>query len=326
MPEAPRSRGGWVKVLAAFAAIYFIWGSTFLAIHVTLEDLPPFFLCAVRLLVAGALLVAWARLRGDGWPRGEEWRNASLVGVLLPAVGNTAVTIGIAHIPSGLVALLVATIPLFVALLSGFGPRAGRPGALAVIGLALGFAGIGLLVGPGLSDARHPDASPLWAMVPIAGSLSWAWGSLWSRSARMPRSPLMATGVGLFAGGAAVALVSVLAGDLARVQPSHVSWRALLALGYLIVFGSVVAFTGYLFLLRKVSPAMVSTYAFVNPVVAMGLGWVFAGEALSPRTLAAAALVIVSVVLITWTQARRAIRTTTAAAGGEAAAPGRRVS
>jgi drug/metabolite transporter (DMT)-like permease len=319
VPEGPRARGWRLKVLAAFAAIYFIWGSTFLAVHVALVQLPPFFLCAVRLLAAGALLVGWARVRGDDWPRGEEWRNASLVGVLLPAVGNTAVTVGIAHIPSGLVALLVATIPLFVALLSAFGPRAGRPGALAVAGLVLGFAGIGLLVGPGLSDARHPDASPLWAMIPVAGSLSWAWGSLWSRGARMPRSPLMATGVGGVAGGAPVAVLSALAGDLARVQPAHVGLPALLALAYLVVFGSVVAFTGYLFLLREVSPATVSTYAFVNPVVAIGLGWAFAGEALSPRTLAAAALVIASVVLITWTQAHRAIRTGVEAARGEAA-------
>ena len=307
-----------MKVLAAFAAIYFIWGSTFLAIHVTLAELPPFFMCAVRLLAAGALLVAWARMRGDGWPRGEEWSNAALVGALLPAAGNTAVTIGIAHIPSGLVALLVATIPLFVALLSAIGPRAGRPGALAVTGLALGFAGIALLVGPGLSDSRHPDASPLWAMIPIAGSLSWAWGSLWSRRARMPRSPLMATGVGLVAGGVLVAVVSVLAGDLSRVQSLRVGAPVLLALAYLVVFGSVVGFTCYLFLLRKVSPATVSTYAFVNPIVAMGLGWVFAGEALSPRMLAAAALVIVSVVLITWTQAHRVIRTRASVAGAEA--------
>ncbi len=308
MAGRPGERGRLAKVLGAFAAIYFVWGSTFLAIHVALADLPPIFMCAVRLLAAGALLVAWARARGDAWPRGQEWRNASLVGVLLPAIGNTSVTVGVAHVPSWLVALLVATIPLWVALLSALGPRAERPGALALAGLALGLAGIALLIGPGLADARHPHGSPLWALVPIAGSFSWAWGSLWSRHARMPRSALMATGVGLVAGGAAVAVVSVLAGDLPHVQASHVGAPALFALAYLIVFGSVIAFTCYLFLLRTVAPATVSTYAFVNPVVAMALGWAFAGEALSPGTLAAAALVIASVVLITWTQAHRALR------------------
>jgi drug/metabolite transporter (DMT)-like permease len=312
--EPPRARGLRLKVLLAFAAIYLIWGSTFLAIHVTLATLPPFLMCAMRLTAAGLLLVGWARTRGDAWPHGREWGNAALVGVLLPAVGNTSVTVGEVHVASGLVALFLASIPLWVALLSAFGPPEGRPGPLAVTGLVLGFGGIALLIGPGLADVSHPHESPLWALVPVGGAFSWAWGTLWSRRVRLPRSPLMATGIGLFVGGALLFALSSVTGDFARVRWAEVGAPAWLALAYLAVFGSVVGFSCFLYLLRTVPPATVSTYAFVNPVVAMALGWAFAGEALPARTLAAAALVIASVVLITWTQARRVMRAAVAEA------------
>lgn len=299
MVERLRERGILARVLVAFACVYFIWGSTFLATRIAVHSLPPLLMCAVRLTSAGLALLVWARATGAAWPRGPELRHAALVGVLLPAIGNGSVTLGVTHVPSGLVALLVATIPLWMALLASFGRDAVRPSAQAVAGLLLGFGGIALLLGPALAHAAHTEFPVLWALFPIGGSLSWAWGSLWSRRVRMPASPLASTGVGMLAGGAFLFAVSGVVGEWARFDPARVTWSSVAALAYLAVFGSVVGFSAYLYLLRYVPPALVATYAFVNPIVAMALGWLFAGETLSARSLAAGALVVVAVALIT---------------------------
>jgi drug/metabolite transporter (DMT)-like permease len=291
-------------VLLAFASIWFVWGSTFLVIRHAIADIPPILMCGLRLTSAGTMLLAWARVRGDAWPRRGEWWNASLVGVLLPGIGNTAVTLGVGHVPSGLVALLVSTIPLWMGLLVSLGPNAEPPGRRAATGLALGFAGIALLIGPGLVTGHDATLSPFWALVPVAGSLSWAWGSLWSRRVALPRSPLVSTGVGLLVSGLALLAVSAAAGDVAGWRPGEVSPRAWASLAYLSVFGSVLGFTAYLYLLGRVAPAKVATYAFVNPIVAMFLGAVFGGETLAARTLLAAAIVLAAVWLITTAGAR----------------------
>jgi drug/metabolite transporter (DMT)-like permease len=297
--ERLRERGLLAKVLIAFACVYFIWGSTFLGIRIAIDSLPPMLMCAVRLLLAGLVLLVWARATGAAWPKGAELRNAAVVGVLLPAIGNGSVTLGITHVPSGLVALLVATIPFWMALFAALGPDAVRPSTQAVGGLLLGFGGIALLFGPSLAHAAHTEFPARWALFPIAGALSWAWGSLWSRRVRMPSSPLASTGVGMLAGGAFLLVVSGALGEFARFEPARVTWASVAALAYLSVFGSVVAFSAYLYLLRYVPPSLVATYAFVNPVVAMALGWLFAHETLSPRSLGAAGLVVVAVALIT---------------------------
>lgn len=294
--ETPRTR---LVRLAAFATIWFVWGSTFLVIRYAIAGIPPLLMCGLRLVIGGVILLAWARLAGGLWPRGIEWRNAALVGLLLPGIGNAAVTIGVAHVPSGIVALLVSTIPLWMALFAWLGAHGDSPGPRAVIGLTLGFAGIALLIGPGLATGHDAVLSPLWSLVPVAGSVSWAWGSLWSRRAAMPASPLMSTGVGLTAAGLALVLVALPAGDFARWHAAATPLSAWAALGYLAVFGSVLGFTAYLYLLRHVAPSVVATYAFVNPIVAMALGVVFAGETLTPRTLTAAAIVLLAVLLIT---------------------------
>ena len=297
MPEhAARER---TLSLLAFASIWFVWGSTFLAIRWAIAGIPPVLMCGLRLLSAGGALLLWARLTGVTWPRGIEWRNAALVGVLLPGVGNVSVTIGVAHVPSGLVALLVSTIPLWMALLSSFGPDAQPPGRQALLGLVLGFAGIALLIGPGLVGGHDAVLSPLWALVPVAGSLSWSWGSLWSRRARLPRSPLMSTGVGLVAAGLGSLLFALAQGDFHKWNAAATPASAWAALAYLAAFGSVLGFSAYLYLLRRHPPSLVATYAFVNPIVAMLLGTLVGGESLSPRTLAAAAVVLAAVLLIT---------------------------
>jgi drug/metabolite transporter (DMT)-like permease len=302
--EELRTRGLLAKVLFAFAAIYFVWGSTFLAIRITIGHIPPLLMCGARLLSAGLVLVAWARATGQPWPRGIEWRNAALVGILLPGIGNSGVTLAETHVPSGLVALLVATIPAWLAVLSAMGPNGVRPSGLTLAGLVAGFAGIALLIGPGLLDARHATIAPGWALIPVGGAFTWAWGTLWSRRVATPSSPLMATGVGLTAGGVLALLAGAAAGEPARFDLAAVTPASLVALAYLSIMGSVVAFTAYLYLLRHVPPGLVATYAFVNPIVAMALGWAFAGEVAGPRTLLAAGMVIVSVVLIVASGAR----------------------
>lgn len=320
MVEALRERGLLAKVLVAFACVYLIWGSTFLGIRIAIQSLPPMLMAAVRLLAAGLLLLAWARVTGAAWPKGEELRNAAIVGVLLPAVGNGAVTLGTTHVPSGLVALMVATIPLWMALFASLGPDPVWPSGRAVLGLVLGLAGIALLLGPALADAAHAEFPALWALIPIAGSVSWSWGSLWSRRVRMPASPLASTGVGMLAGGVFLLAVSGAFGEFGRFHPERVTWASVAALAYLAVFGSVIGFTAYLYLLRVVPPSTVATYAFVNPVVAMTLGWVFAGEQLSSHTLGAAALVVVAVALITSAKPARARRVAPAAGAAPAVA------
>ncbi len=321
MVEALRERGILAKVLVAFAAVYLIWGSTFLGIRIAIESLPPMLMAAARLLAAGLLLLVWARVTGVRWPRGVELRNAALVGLMLPAIGNGAVTLGTTHVPSGLVALMVATIPLWMALFASFGPDAVRPSGRGLAGLVLGFAGIALLLGPALADAAHADFPALWALIPIVGALSWSWGSLWSRRVRMPASPLATTGVGMLVGGVFLLIVSGAAGEFARFDPARVTWASAAALAYLAVFGSVIGFSAYLYLLRTVPPGTVATYAFVNPVVAMALGWVFAHEQLAPRTLGAAGLVIVAVALITSAKPGRPVRAKAVAEPASAPAP-----
>lgn len=283
--------------MASFVAVYLIWGSTYLAIRIALGGLPPLLLCALRQGSAGVIMLVWARARGDAWPRaGVEWRNAAAVGLLLLGVGNATVTVGEMRVASGLVALIVAAVPLWMALFAAAGPRGVPPGPRAVAGLLVGFGGIALLIGPGLAVEAHRTAS-LWALIPLAGTVSWAWGSLWSRRARLPASPVMSTAIGLLAAGAALAGVSAATGEWRGFAPAHAGVAALAALAYLSVFGSVVAFSAYLHLLRRVPPAKAATYAFVNPVVALALGAWFGGEAFSPRALVAAALVIASVAL-----------------------------
>jgi drug/metabolite transporter (DMT)-like permease len=291
-----RARTHALRVALAFLCVYLVWGSTFLVIRVALRDLPPLFLCAVRLLIGGALLAAIAWRARRPWPRGAEWRNAAVVGLLLPAVGNGTVTLAETHVPSGLVALLVATIPMWMAWLATRGSHGTPLTRRAIAGLSVGFAGIALLVGPGhLGGAR---ALGPWALLPILGSLSWAWGSLWSRHARLASSPLVSTAVGLTAGGLVLLATSGLAGEWGRLGPAALTWTPVLAVLYLAVFGSVVGFTAYLWLLRHVTPSRVSTYAFVNPVVAMALGVLLAGEPFDARVAIASALVVVAVALI----------------------------
>jgi len=285
-----------VSLIAAFAAVYVIWGSTYLGIRFALETLPPFLMAGIRFVTAGALLYAWARARGAARPARREWGAALAIGGLLFLGGNGAVVWAQQSVPSGVAALLVATEPILFVLLDSL-RRGRKPHGKVVIGLALGLAGMAILIGPGkiLGSGRVDMAA---AAILVFGAFSWALGSLFSRGSKLPSSPQMATALTLLGGGALLLTASAVRGEPFGFDPAAVSIRSLTALGYLVTFGSLVGFSAYLWLLRVSTPARVSTYAFVNPVVAVLLGWALAGEPLGPRTILAAGVIVGAVALI----------------------------
>lgn len=286
------------QIVAAFASIYIIWGSTYLAIRYAVETIPPFLMGGARFLVSGALLYVWARYRGAGRPTKTHWRNAVIAGGFLLLGGNGAVIWAEQFVPSGLTALLVSILPFWLVIIEWVRPPRKRPGPAILVGLALGFAGIVVLVGPG-SIGGQGDVRPIGALVLILGSLSWAIGSFWSRDASLPESGLLTTGIEMLGGGALLMIVAALAGEFSHFTLHDVSRASAVGLIYLITFGSLLGFTSYIWLLDKVSPARLGTYAYVNPIVAVLLGWAVAGERLSVRTAVAAAIVICAVALIT---------------------------
>lgn len=291
-------------VVPALLVIYVVWGSTYLAIRWALETIPPFTMASARYLVAGGLLLAWVKYRGAPRVSLRDLGPAFLTGGLMLLCGNGGVVWAEMRIASGLAALLVAVEPLFIVLLQATLPQERRrPSGRALVGVALGIAGVVLLVGPvGLGGARVDLAG---AAAVLFAAFAWALGSLLSRHLTPSASPLQATALQMLAGGVLLGGASGLAGEWARFSPGLVSAKSVAAVAYLVVFGSLVAFTAYVWLLRAASPALVSTYAFVNPVVAVFLGWLLAAEPVSARTLVAAAVIVGAVVLITLGESRR---------------------
>jgi drug/metabolite transporter (DMT)-like permease len=284
-------------IVAAFAAVYLVWGSTYLAIRFAIETLPPFTMAGVRFIIAGAVLYIWVVKRTEEQPSPVHWRSALIVGGLLLLGGNGGVVWAEQFVPSGLAALVIATVPLWMVLFEWLGPGHIRPSSLTLLGLVVGFAGVAVLVGgdDGFEAARIP-----WipALVLLFASASWAAGSLYSRRAALPRSPLLATSMEMLGGGALLVLAGVLAGESNDVALADVSLRSALSLAYLIVFGSIVAFSAYIWLLRVTTPARASTYAYVNPVVAVLLGWLLASEPLTPRVGLATVFVVAAVLAV----------------------------
>lgn len=303
MPEspahqtAPASEPGALPLVAAFAAIYVIWGSTYLAIRFAIETIPPFTMAGIRFLLAGGLLFAWARARGVALPTARQCRDAAIIGVFLLMGGNGAVVFAEQWVASGLVSLVVATVPLWMVVLDWLWAGAARPSAGAWIGLAWGLFGVWLLAG-GPGEGALTGPALVGALVVMGGSLSWAFGSILARGAKLPPAPRMATALQMLSGGAVLMMVGGLAGEWERWAPAETSLKSILALAYLVVFGAVVAFGAYIWLLRVSTPGRVATYAYVNPVVALLLGWAFAGEPLSLRTAVAATVILSAVVIL----------------------------
>lgn len=280
-------------------SVYIIWGSTYLAIRFAIETLPPFLMAGARFLLAGAILYMVRRLRGDAKPSREEWRSAAWIGILLLVGGNGGVVWAEQQVPSGITALLVGTAPLWMILIDAIHPNGRRPGRWAIWGLVLGFVGISVLIGPFQTDQHEGNVDLFSAIVLILSSLSWAIGSLYSRQASLPPSPLLGTGMEMVSGGVGLILLGILTWEINQFTLTSISTRSLLGWGYLIVFGSWIGLTSYTWLLRAAPTPWVSTYAYVNPVVAVFLGYLLAAEPLTVQTVIATVIVVGSVALTT---------------------------
>lgn len=296
-PELSHARASRLRLLAAFSAVYVIWGSTYLGIRIAIESFPPLLMAGTRHLIAGALLYPLVRKRTGIVPNAANWRACALIGFLLLFCGNGGVSWAEQIVPSGIAALLVATVSLWMVLIEWMRPGGARPGPRVFAGLALGFVGLALLVGPAnLGGSGRVNLAG--AGVLFLASLCWATGSVFSKHIALPRSPLLAVAMQSLTGGLFLWIAGLLSGEGAGFALSRISLRSALALGYLILFGSWVGFTAYNYLLKATTPARVGTYAFVNPVVALFLGWAFAGEAMTLRTFGAAAVILTAVVLV----------------------------
>lgn len=292
LPAPPR----W-KLLSAFAIVYVIWGSTYLAIRFAIETLPPFLMAAGRFLVAGGLMWLWAKRRGAGRPTRRQVGAAAVVGLLLLLGGNGGVVWAEQRIDSGLAALLVAMVPLWVVTIEWLLPGGRRPRLPLVLGVAGGLAGIAILVGP--AELAGVERMDLWgAGAVLVASLLWSIGSLYAARAELPKSARQGTALEMLVGSVGLVALGAATGELGRLDLAAVSPTSWAAVAYLVVFGSLIAFSAYVWLLRVVPASKVATYAYVNPVVALLLGWAFAGEELTARTLLAAAVILASVMLI----------------------------
>ncbi len=290
--------------ILAYGAVCLFWGGTYLGIKFAIESIPPLLMAGLRYLVAGTLLLGWS------WPRDRErltarhWGAAAVVGGLMLFGGNGGVSWAEQRVPSGATSLFIALVPLFMVLMDALRPGGRLPGRRVFAGIGLGLAGLALLVSPEqLAGAGRIDT--LGALVLVGATLSWAGGSIYSRHAALPSSPLLATALQMLAGGAILLTVGLACGEGARFRIEAVTLRSWLAMGYLVVFGSIVAFTAYVWLLRVSAPAKVASYAYVNPVVAVALGWALGGEALTPRTIAASLVIVTAVALLTSARAAR---------------------
>lgn len=291
-----RPRPSTARLIAAFAAVYVLWGSTYLGIRFSMETLPPFFTQGVRFFLAGVVMFVWAAASGVPRPSRREWGGAAVTGFLLFVCGSGGLVWAEHSIPSGVAALVVATEPASFVLIEAVRRRR-LPRGPVLAGLALGAAGLLVLMGPGELLGGERFALPALAVL-VAGTFCWAGGSLFSRGSRLPSNPIMATAATLLWGGIGLALVGLGAGELGRFDPAAVSSRSVVATVYLFVFGSIVGFTAYLWLLRVTTVARVSTYAYVNPIVAVLLGWALAGETLSARVAVAAVVIVGAVAII----------------------------
>ena len=286
------------SLIVAFAAIYLIWGSTYLGIRVAVEAMPPFLMAAARFLIAGAILFTWLKLRGAAWPTAYQWRVNAVIGTFLLLGGNGAVVWAEQSVPSGLTALLIGVGPLFIVLTEWAWPGGTRPGATTLAALLLGFAGVTWLAAP-WENLAH-GGLPLGGVAAILlACVCWGIGSIYSRHAKHGADPLLASSLQMLGGGAALLLVAVPHGDFAALRLSAIPPRAWGAFAYLIAVGSLVGFSTFVWLMKHSTPARVSTYAYVNPIVAVFLGWLLLAEPVGPRTLVASAIIIAAVAIIT---------------------------
>ena len=291
---SPPSRNA---VVANFAIVYVIWGSTYLGIRLAIDSVPPLLMVGARFLLAGALLYAWARRRGAARPTGAAWGRAAIVGGCLLVCGNGGLTFGEMYVPSGLAALLIAMVPVFMALLGWLSGQSPRPARRVWLGFACGLAGVALLARPDGASAAHPRFL-LGVGVILVGGVIWSAGSLYSRRAGQGTAPMLMAAMQMLTAGAMLLAGAGLRGEIADFHPAQVTAKSLVAFLYLVFIGALVGYNAYLWLLRHCPPAQVATYAYVNPVVAVLLGAGFGGEKLTSSMLAGAALIVAAVALV----------------------------
>ncbi len=300
-PGAPatRPRPSSLSIWAALVTVYIAWGSTYLAIRFVVEGLPPWLSAGVRFIIAGGLLFLFRRLRGDPAPTPRQWRSAAIVGAFLLLGGNGCVVWAEQRVSSGAASLLVATAPLWMLLADLVLPGNRKPAAWALLGVLVGFGGIVVLIGPRQLLGQGGTLDLLGAGAVLLGALLWAVGSLYSRQAELPASPLLGTGMEMLAGGAGLLILGTVVGEWGRLDVAAASARSWAGLAYLVVVGSWAGFSAYTWLLRVAPTPLVSTYAYVNPLVAVAIGALLGGEELTPRVLLATAIIVGALVLIT---------------------------
>jgi len=282
-----------LKLVLAFAAIYLVWGSTYLAIRYAVETIPPLVTAAIRHTIAGSVMLAWAYVRGYRAKR-EHWIAGAVVGAFFFLIGHGSLHWAELHVASGLAALLIATEPMFILVLA-WASRQQRISRLSALGLAVGVVGVAILTGV---EVLSKDASLLGLLAVLAGSLSWAAGVVISAKVKLPSDALARTAVPLVCGAAMLMIASLVTGEFHDLHGSAISLKSILGLGYLIVFGSIVAFTAYTWLLQRCPPTLVATHTYANPVIAVLLGWLIASEPLTARVALASVAILGAIVLI----------------------------
>jgi drug/metabolite transporter (DMT)-like permease len=301
--ESPDHRPTW-KILLAFAIIYFVWGSTFLAIRVGVREVPPFLLAAIRFVVAGLALYLWMIFHGEPSPTARQWMSALFLAVLIFVLDYGLLFWAEQRVPSGIAAVMMATIPVFMALSEIIFLWTQRFTVRLMLALLIGIGGVAVLMSHSLSLGGAP-IDHAGALALIIASVSWSLASAFSRKLPLPPSKVMSSGAQMLAGGVLLALTAAALGEFRDFHPAAVSRNAWLSLLYLIVAGSIIAFTAYVWLIHHESPTKVGTYAYVNPVVAVAIGYLFGGEPLGLRTIVGTLFVLVSVLVITTTRTRK---------------------
>jgi len=293
-----------VPIITALIAVYVFWGGTYLAMKVAIDTIPPFLMGGLRFFTAGVVVYLWEWRKGTPHPEKSQWFGAAMVGGLLLVCSMGGLVWAEQFIPSGIAAIIFATVPFWMALMAWISKSGDRPKGFVIIGLALGFCGVILLV---KNSVTHLGSNPLeWLgyIVATLASICWAWGSLYSRFARLPESPFMSVALQNLIAGACYLLLSLLLGEWNTFAVCNVSLNSAFSLIYLIIFGSLIGFGAYIWLLKVADPTIVSTYAYVNPVVAVFLGWTLAGEQLTPSDAVAATIILCAVIIITKNQSK----------------------
>lgn len=303
--SAPSPAPSRTALLIAFAAIYLIWGSTYLGIRIAVETMPPFLMAGTRFLLAGGILFAFLKLRGAAAPTSFQWRANIVIGIFLLLGGNGLVVWAEQTIPSGITALLIGVSPLFIVLTEWAWPGGARPTPLTMFALLLGFAGVTWLAAP-WEDAAHGGIQSAGVIAILVACVSWAIGSIYSRHVKHGADAFMAAAIQMLGGGAALLAAGLVHGDFGKFDPALISAKAWVAFAYLVSAGSLIGFSTFVWLMKHSTPARVSTYAYVNPVVAVFLGWWLLDEPIGPRTLVASAVIIASVAIITVQKSRSA--------------------